>query len=116
MESDPKIDPSFDITAEEVKKQEKEMMAYDSKCHSDLNCFISLCNSAGDLSVALKFGQSASRGKGKARGRGVQGKGRDAPSTSGTSDGGRRGKGGSKSGRGAFSQEKRYCYKCRGGE
>jgi hypothetical protein len=31
MENDPKIDPSFGITAEEVKKQEKEMMAYDSE-------------------------------------------------------------------------------------
>ena len=42
MENDPKIDPSFGITAEEVKKQEKEMMAYDSEFRSDLNSCVSL--------------------------------------------------------------------------
>ena len=69
MENDPKIHPSFSISAEEVKKQEKEMMAYDSECYS--NCYILLCNSAGDLSAALKCVQSDSRSKGKARGRGM---------------------------------------------
>ena len=76
-----------------------------------------LCALAGDLATALKSAQAASRGgrgRGKGRGkfgRGVQGKGRDAPSSSGTTDSGRRGRGGS---RGAHNQGTRYCYQYEG--
>ena len=76
-----------------------------------------LCALAGDLATALKSAQAASRGRGRGKGkgkfgRGVQGKGRDAPSSSGTTDNRRRGGGGS---RGAHNQGTRYCYQC-GGE